>query len=217
MSYYTHGETIHEGLDYNVFYTLNLPVDPWVEGLDIDIQKDIIDKLDWHKPYRQWLIKTDEYVSKEYQYFMKDHAIKLMDHQLMFALKPGHIGYRHRDIHPYKKWHWDDPYNSAALNYLIGPSVGRLDFWDMERGGEIIDVESNTQYEVGIENNNSKIIASWTGQDNKAPVLIRTEAPHQANNLDSTGHRITATFRFELNPIWWQVRDALQPYIIKGY
>lgn len=215
MSYYTHGEPIYDSLDYSVLYTLNLPVTPWAKG--IDVQKDIIDSISWHKPYRQWMVQTKEVISEEYQYFIKDLGIKLMDQLIMFGLQPGHIGYRHRDVHPYPHWWWDDPYNSAALNYLVSPTVGSLNFWDMDRGGEIIDVETQTQYESGIENENTKIIASWTGQDNRAPVLIRTEAPHQANNLNGEGPRITLTLRFELNPIWWQVRDAFKPFIIQGY
>ena len=214
-SHYTHGQPVFPGVDYNVFYTLNLPVEPWIEGLDL--QKDIIDKIDWHKPYRQWIVRPDEVVSKEYQYFIKDLGLKLMDYQLMFALQKGHIGYRHRDIHPYKHRYWDDAYNSAALNYLISPTIGSLDYWDLERGGDIVDVETNTQYELGTEHLDTKIIASWTGQDNRAPVLIRTEAPHQANNLNGDGPRIAFTLRFELNPIWWMVRAAFMPYVIQGY
>lgn len=215
MSYYTHDEPVYDGVDYSVFYTLNLPVDPWRK--DIDVQKDIVDSIIWHKPYRQWTTFTQEVISDDYQYFTKDLGLKLMDRVLIFALQPGHSGYRHRDIHPYKWWWWDDAYVSAALNYIVSPTIGSLDFWDMNKGGDIIDCESKTQYETGVETENTKIIANWTGQDNRAPVLVRTEAPHQANNLSGEGPRITLTLRYELNPIWWQVRAAFMPYIIQGY
>lgn len=212
---YTHNEPIFEGLDYSVFYTLDLPITPWVDG--IDIQKDIIDKIEWTSPYRQWITPTNELISKDYQYFIKDLGLKLMDGVLLFALQQGHTGYRHRDVHPFTHWHWDDAYNSAALNYLMSPSTGSLDFWDLDRGGDIIEVETKTQYELGIEHKDTEIISSWTGQDNRVPVLIRTEAPHQAKNLEGPGPRVVLTLRFELNPIWWQVRAAFMPFIIKGY
>jgi hypothetical protein len=215
VSYYTHDEPIHPEADYSVFYTLNFPVSPWIAGLDF--QKDIIDKISWHRPYRQWVVNTNDIVSKEFQDFCKDRGLKLMEPQLLFALQQGHTGYRHRDIHPVKHWWWDDPYNSAALNFLISPAIGSLDFWDMKKGGDIVDVETDTQYEVGIAQPEDKIIASWQGQDNNAPILNRTEAPHQASNLLGPGPRVTITLRFELNPIWWMVRSAFEPYFIKGY
>jgi hypothetical protein len=213
--YYTHDEPFYDGLDYSVFYTLNLPIEPWISGLDI--QKDVVDKISWHKPYRQWLINTPDLISDEYQYFVKDLGLKLMANQLVFACQEGHIGYRHRDIHPYHHWHWDDAYNSAAINYYLTPATGSMDFWDLGRGGEIIEVETRTHYESGTEHNDSKIISSWTGQDNRAPALVRTEAPHQGKNLEGPGPRVVLTLRFELNPIWWQVRAAFMPYIIQGY
>jgi len=215
LGVYTHDAPKVDGIDYSLMYTLNLPVNPWIKG--IDVQKDIIDTISWHRPYRQWLVPTVEIISEEYQYFIKDLGLKLMSSLLLFGCQEGYTGYRHRDIHPYKHWHWGNAYNYAALNYLLTPAVGSLDFWDLEEGGEVIDTETHTQYEIGLEHPNSKIITSWNGQDNKAPVLVRTEAVHQATNLTGPGPRVTLTLRFELNPIWWMVREAFMPYAIKGY
>jgi hypothetical protein len=215
LGVYTHNTPPVDGVDYNLIYTLNLPVDPWIKG--IDVQKDVIEKINWVRPYRQWLVPTIEIISDEYQYFIKDLGLKLMSGLLLFGCQEGYKGYRHRDIHPYKRWHWGNAYNSAALNYLLTPATGSLDFWDMDEGGEIKDTETYTQYELGSEHSNSKIITSWTGQDNRAPVLVRTEAVHQAVNLIGPGPRVTLTLRFELNPIWWMVRDAFMPYTINGY
>lgn len=212
---YSHNEAIIPGIDYSLFYTLNLPIKPFIEG--IDVQKDIIDKIEWHRPYRQWIVPTNDLISKDYQYFIKNLGLKLMDGVLLFGLQQNHAGYRHRDVHPYKHWHWDHSYNSAAINYLISPSIGSLDFWDLHQGGDMIETESSTPYESGVEHSHSKIITSWTGQDNLAPVLIRTEAVHQATNYNGTGPRVTLTLRFELNPIWWMARIAFMPYVIKGY
>lgn len=212
---YTYGEEKLSNIDYSLFYTLKLPVTPFKK--EIDIQKDIIDKINWHKPYRQWLIDTDDFISREYQDFIKDQGLKLMTKTLMFGLQEGHTGYRHRDIHVHKHWHWGNPYNAASINYLLTPATGTLDFWDLKEGGEFLDTETDTQYEIGLEHEHSKILTSWTGQDNRAPVLIRTEAVHQATNLVGPGPRVTLTLRFELNPIWWMARCAFMPYVISSY
>lgn len=226
LGVYTHGAPTIPNIDYNLFYTLKLPVDPWIKG--IDVQKDIVDKIDWFLPYRVFTLDTHEIISDEYQYFIKDLGIKLMPVQLFFACQEGYVGYRHRDIHFHKNWHWGNPYNAAALNYLLTPAIGSLDLWDMDEGGEIVGTEAYLQhvleskkrpleYQLGKEHSNSKIMISWTGQEDKAPILIRTEAIHQATNLIGPGPRVVLTLRFQLNPIWWMVRDAFKPYMIKGY
>ena len=212
---YTHGAPTIPGIDYNLFYTLKLPVDPWIKGLDV--QKDIVDKIDWFLPYRVFVLDTKDIISDEYQYFIKDLGIKLMNEQLFFACQEGYVGYRHRDIHFHKNWHWGNPYNMAALNYLLTPATGSLDLWDMDEGGEIRNTETYLQYQLGTEHSNSKIMTSWTGQEDRAPILVRTEAVHQATNLTGPGPRVTLTIRFALNPIWWMVREAFKPYMIKGY
>lgn len=210
-----HGEELIEGVPYFLFYTLNLPVQPFKN--DIDVQKDIIDTIDWYKPYRQWLMKTDDIISKDYKEFIYDLGLKLTSLSLLFGCQQGYQGYRHRDIHPRQDWWYEHSYNSAALNYLLTPATGSLDFWDVDQGGETIVTETKTEYEIGIEHDNSKIITSWTGQDNRAPTLIRTEAVHQASNLTGPGPRVVLTLRFELNPIWWMARTAFMPFAINGY
>lgn len=212
---YTHGQETIPGLPYDLFYTLNLPIQPFRK--DVDVDKDIVQTIDWYRPYRQWILDTDSIISKDYQEFTKDLGLKIISGCLLFGLQEGHAGYRHRDVHPNIYWHWDDKYNSAAINYLLTPTAGQLDFWDMYEGGDVIDTESNTQYESGIEHDNTNIITTWNGQDNHAPVLIRTEAVHQASNLKGPGPRVTLTIRFQLNPIWWMVREAYRPYFINGY
>ena len=212
---YSYGEEKAQNIDYSLFYTLQLPVEPFKK--DLDIQSDIIDKIEWQSPYRQWLMKTDDVVSKEYKEFIYDLGLKLTSLSLLFGCKEGHKGYRHRDIHPRQDWWYENSYNSAALNYLLTPAKGSLDFWDVHQGGDIITTETATEYESGTDHENSKIITSWTGQDNGAPTLIRTEAVHQASNLTGPGSRVTLTLRFELNPIWWMARAAFMPFVINAY
>lgn len=212
---YTHGQEPIPGIPYNLFYTLNLPVEPFKSN--IDVQKDIVDTISWHRPYRQWAVLTKDIISYEYDQFIKELGLRLTDHTLIFACQEGYTGYRHRDVHPNKEWYWDDMYNSAAINYLLTPATGALDFWDLHEGGEVVDTECQTQYESGITHEHSGIITTWNGQDNRAPTLIRTEAVHQASNLTGPGPRVTLTLRFHLNPIWWMVRAAFMPYAINGY
>ncbi len=212
---YSYGEPIDPNTPYDLFYTLNLPVSPWKK--DLDLQSDIVDKIDWHRPYRNWLVDTEDYISKEFHEFCYSIGLKLTTKQLFFACKEGYKGFRHRDVHIYPHWHWGNPYNCAALNFLLTPTAGCLDFLDVREGGEILDTECNTQYEVGVDHDHTKIITSWTGQDNLSPTLVRTEAAHQASNLQGPGPRVTFTVRFHLNPIWWMVRAAFEPYFIRGY
>jgi hypothetical protein len=215
LGVYSYGEPVIPDVPYHLFYTLDLPVGPWRK--DIDVKKDIVDKIEWYKPYRQWLVDTDDIISNEYKDFCYSLGLRLMDKQLFFACQEGYKGYRHRDVHVVKAWGWGTPYNSSALNYLLTPAIGSLDFWDLKEGGSILDTESDTQYEVGIEHDNSNIITRWTGQDNAAPVLLRTEAAHQATNFTGPGPRVTLTLRFHLNPHWYMTTTAFSPFFINGY
>lgn len=207
----------HEPWHYHLFYTLDLPLSPWRPGFDAE--SEVLSKIDWSKPYRQWLVPLDNLINPEFSRWLSSQGLVPIDQILFFGCQQGHQGYRHRDIHPWKPWHWwQSPYCSAALNFLLTPpAVGQLDFWDIKPGGDLISTETLSEYETGQASEEDHVIASWHGQDNGAPVLIRTEAAHQAVNARGPGPRVVATIRFKLNPHWWMARVALEDWFIQGY